>query len=159
MKSNSSGVYPRFPYNKLAGTIPGLGSCSSSGASELEGSLGKLGLPSLADWTAFLSVSHSKAEEDLAQLALSDPEQRELYEAARQVQSTFRKYKVGLWMSPKPLCVLRNIVPLCSSLWSTVLSPLFWCWLLVLAFCHVEVVSFFLVLQTWRFTKASLLTP
>ncbi|XP_031424088.1 calmodulin-binding transcription activator 1 isoform X7 [Clupea harengus] len=83
----------RFPYNKLAGTIPGLGSCSSSGASDLEGSLGKLGLPSLADWTAFLSVSHSKAEEDLAQLALSDPEQRELYEAARQVQSTFRKYK------------------------------------------------------------------
>ncbi|KAL2090847.1 hypothetical protein ACEWY4_013110 [Coilia grayii] len=83
----------RFPYNKLASTIPGLGSCSSGGPTELEGSLGKLGLPSLADWTAFLSVSHSKAEQDLAQLALSDPEQRELYEAARQVQSTFRKYK------------------------------------------------------------------
>ncbi|XP_041946315.1 calmodulin-binding transcription activator 1 isoform X2 [Alosa sapidissima] len=83
----------RFPYNKLGGTIPGLGSGSSSGTPELEGSLGKLGLPSLADWTAFLSVSHTKAEQDLAQLALSDPEQRELYEAARQVQSTFRKYK------------------------------------------------------------------
>ncbi|XP_063072692.1 calmodulin-binding transcription activator 1-like [Engraulis encrasicolus] len=83
----------RFPYNKLASTIPGLGSCSSTGPAELEGSLGKLGLPSLADWTAFLSVSHSKAEQDMAQLALSDPEQRELYEAARQVQSTFRKYK------------------------------------------------------------------
>lgn len=88
--------------------MPALGSCSSGGATELEGSLGKLGLPSLADWTAFLSVSHSKTEQDLAQLALSDPEQRELYEAARQVQSTFRKYKVGLWIASKPLCVLRH---------------------------------------------------
>lgn len=33
-------------------------------------------------------------ERDLAQLTLSDPEQRELYEAARLVQTAFRKYKV-----------------------------------------------------------------
>lgn len=33
-------------------------------------------------------------ERDLAQLTLSDPEQRELYEAARLVQTAFCKYKV-----------------------------------------------------------------
>ena len=37
-------------------------------------------------------------ERDLAQLTLSDPEQRELYEAARLVQTAFRKYKVQAWM-------------------------------------------------------------
>ncbi|XP_062842383.1 calmodulin-binding transcription activator 1-like isoform X1 [Trichomycterus rosablanca] len=60
---------------------------------ESDGHLGKLGLPSPADWSAFLNVSHSKKERDMTQLALSEHEQRELYEAARQVQSTFRKYK------------------------------------------------------------------
>ncbi|XP_028825114.1 calmodulin-binding transcription activator 1-like isoform X4 [Denticeps clupeoides] len=68
------------------------GSCAGDGAPHL-GSLGKLGLPSLSDWTAFLNASHGKTEPDLAQLALTDPEQKELYEAARQVQNTVRKYK------------------------------------------------------------------
>uniref|UniRef100_A0A671LV28 Calmodulin-binding transcription activator 1 n=1 Tax=Sinocyclocheilus anshuiensis TaxID=1608454 RepID=A0A671LV28_9TELE len=50
-------------------------------------------LYSPAEWTALLNASHNKEERDLTQLALSDPEQRELYEAAHQVQNTFRKYK------------------------------------------------------------------
>ncbi|KAJ8258735.1 hypothetical protein COCON_G00177470 [Conger conger] len=53
----------------------------------------KPGLPSPADWSDFLNASNSKVERDLAQLTLSDPEQRELYEAARLVQTAFRKYK------------------------------------------------------------------
>uniref|UniRef100_A0A672P5F4 Calmodulin-binding transcription activator 1 n=1 Tax=Sinocyclocheilus grahami TaxID=75366 RepID=A0A672P5F4_SINGR len=63
------------------------------GDPELDGPLGKLGLQTPAEWTALLNASHNKEERDLTQLALSDPEQRELYEAARQVQNTFRKYK------------------------------------------------------------------
>lgn len=51
-------------------------------------------LPSPADWSEFINASNSKVERDLAQLTLSDPEQRELYEAARLVQTAFRKYKV-----------------------------------------------------------------
>uniref|UniRef100_W5M473 Calmodulin binding transcription activator 1a n=1 Tax=Lepisosteus oculatus TaxID=7918 RepID=W5M473_LEPOC len=58
-----------------------------------EGPFEKPSLPSPADWTDFLSASNSKVERDLAQLTLSDPEQRELYEAARLVQTAFRKYK------------------------------------------------------------------
>ncbi|XP_051913884.1 calmodulin-binding transcription activator 1 isoform X3 [Hippocampus zosterae] len=50
-------------------------------------------LPSQADWSDFINASNSKVERDLAQLTLSDPEQRELYEAARLVQTAFRKYK------------------------------------------------------------------
>ncbi|XP_049608443.1 calmodulin-binding transcription activator 1 isoform X4 [Syngnathus scovelli] len=50
-------------------------------------------LPSPADWSRFVSTSNSKVERDLAQLTLSDPEQRELYQAARLVQTAFRKYK------------------------------------------------------------------
>lgn len=68
----------------------------------------KPSLPSAADWSEFLSASTSeKVENELAQLTLSDHEQRELYEAARLVQTAFRKYKVqeehpgpfpcGLW--------------------------------------------------------------
>ncbi|KAG9352749.1 hypothetical protein JZ751_017325 [Albula glossodonta] len=53
----------------------------------------KPGLPSPADWSDFLNASNSKVERELAQLTLSDPEQRELYEAARLVQTAFRKYK------------------------------------------------------------------
>uniref|UniRef100_A0A673J0U3 Calmodulin-binding transcription activator 1 n=1 Tax=Sinocyclocheilus rhinocerous TaxID=307959 RepID=A0A673J0U3_9TELE len=63
------------------------------GDPELDGPLGKLGLQTPTEWTALLNASHNKEERDLTQLALSDPEQRELYEAARQVQNTFRKYK------------------------------------------------------------------
>ncbi|XP_051948011.1 calmodulin-binding transcription activator 1-like isoform X2 [Xyrauchen texanus] len=50
-------------------------------------------LPAPAEWSEFLRASNSKVERELAQLTLSDPEQRELYEAARLVQTAFRKYK------------------------------------------------------------------
>ncbi|XP_069333402.1 calmodulin-binding transcription activator 1 isoform X4 [Eulemur rufifrons] len=54
----------------------------------------KPNLPSAADWSEFLSASSSeKVENEFAQLTLSDHEQRELYEAARLVQTAFRKYK------------------------------------------------------------------
>ncbi|XP_035810268.1 calmodulin-binding transcription activator 1 isoform X4 [Amphiprion ocellaris] len=66
----------------------------SPGASPLrEGPLERSTLPSPADWSEFINASNSKVERDLAQLTLSDPEQRELYEAARLVQTAFRKYK------------------------------------------------------------------
>ncbi|XP_062396149.1 calmodulin-binding transcription activator 1 [Sardina pilchardus] len=69
---------------------PGL---SPGGSPLREGPLDKPGLPSPAEWSEFLSASNSKVERDLAQLTLSDPEQRELYEAARLVQTAFRKCK------------------------------------------------------------------
>uniref|UniRef100_A0A4W4HHW9 Calmodulin binding transcription activator 1a n=1 Tax=Electrophorus electricus TaxID=8005 RepID=A0A4W4HHW9_ELEEL len=53
----------------------------------------KAALPPPADWSEFLSASNSKVERELSQLTLSDSEQRELYEAARLVQTAFRKYK------------------------------------------------------------------
>ncbi|XP_055366003.1 calmodulin-binding transcription activator 1 isoform X8 [Betta splendens] len=66
----------------------------SPGGSPLrEGPLERSSLPSPADWSEFINASNSKVERDLAQLTLSDPEQRELYEAARLVQTAFRKYK------------------------------------------------------------------
>lgn len=65
-------------------------SLSPGGSPLREGST----LPSPADWSEFINASNSKVERDLAQLTLSDPEQRELYEAARLVQTAFRKYKV-----------------------------------------------------------------
>ncbi|KAL4658567.1 calmodulin-binding transcription activator 1-like isoform X1 [Arapaima gigas] len=68
-------------------------SLSPAGSPAHEGPLEKPSLPSPADWSDFLSASNSKVERDLAQLTLSDPEQRELYEAARLVQTAFRKYK------------------------------------------------------------------
>ncbi|XP_059385831.1 calmodulin-binding transcription activator 1-like isoform X8 [Carassius carassius] len=83
----------RFLFNKPLTSSPGLGPVHGGGQPELDGPLGKLGLQSPAEWTALLNASHNKEERDLTQLALSDPEQRELYEAARQVQNTFRKYK------------------------------------------------------------------
>ncbi|XP_051967308.1 calmodulin-binding transcription activator 1-like [Xyrauchen texanus] len=83
----------RFLFKKPLTSSPGLGAIHSGVQPELNGPLGKLGLQSPAEWTALLNVSHSKEERDLTKLVLSDPEQRELYEAARQVQNTFRKYK------------------------------------------------------------------
>ncbi|KAM4016472.1 calmodulin-binding transcription activator 1 isoform 6-T6 [Anomaloglossus baeobatrachus] len=54
----------------------------------------KPSLPSAADWSEFLSAStNEKVENEFAQLTLSDHEQRELYEAAKLVQTVFRKYK------------------------------------------------------------------
>ncbi|XP_073731503.1 calmodulin-binding transcription activator 1 isoform X2 [Misgurnus anguillicaudatus] len=58
-----------------------------------EGPFEKPTLPAPAEWSEFLRASNSKVERELAQLTLSDPEQRELYEAARLVQTAFRKYK------------------------------------------------------------------
>ncbi|XP_069096313.1 calmodulin-binding transcription activator 1 isoform X4 [Pleurodeles waltl] len=59
-----------------------------------EMSFEKTSLPSAADWSEFLSASTSeRVENEFAQLTLSDHEQRELYEAAKLVQTVFRKYK------------------------------------------------------------------
>lgn len=110
--------FSRFLYSKPQACSVGLDSGHAGSHPESEGPFGKLGLPSPADWSAFLNVSHSKKERDLTQLALSDHEQRELYEAARQVQSTFRKYKVGRIRSQGHLCITAHVS------WC---SPFFWC--------------------------------
>ncbi|CAB1329873.1 unnamed protein product, partial [Coregonus sp. 'balchen'] len=68
-------------------------SLSPGGSPLREGPMERPTLPSPADWSEFIQASNSKVERDLAQLTLSDPEQRELYEAARLVQTAFRKYK------------------------------------------------------------------
>lgn len=69
-------------------------SLSPTGSPVSEVAFEKPSLPSAADWSEFLSASASeKVESELAQLTLSDHEQRELYEAARLVQTAFRKYK------------------------------------------------------------------
>ncbi|XP_034359296.2 calmodulin-binding transcription activator 1 isoform X11 [Arvicanthis niloticus] len=69
-------------------------SLSPAGSPVSEVAFEKPTLPSAADWSEFLSASTSeKVENELAQLTLSDHEQRELYEAARLVQTAFRKYK------------------------------------------------------------------
>ncbi|XP_030206731.1 calmodulin-binding transcription activator 1 isoform X2 [Gadus morhua] len=85
-------IHLRSLYNEPLGpsSNPGL---SPGGSPPREGSLERPGLPSPADWSEFINASNSKVERDLAQLTLSDPEQRELYEAARLVQTAFRKYK------------------------------------------------------------------
>ncbi|XP_029139317.1 calmodulin-binding transcription activator 1 isoform X1 [Protobothrops mucrosquamatus] len=65
---------------------------SSSPVSEM--AFEKPNLPSATDWSEFLSASAGdKVENEFAQLTLSDHEQRELYEAAKLVQTVFRKYK------------------------------------------------------------------
>ncbi|XP_027626448.1 calmodulin-binding transcription activator 1 isoform X1 [Tupaia chinensis] len=69
-------------------------SLSPVGSPASEIAFEKPNLPSAADWSEFLSASTSeKVENEFAQLTLSDHEQRELYEAARLVQTAFRKYK------------------------------------------------------------------
>lgn len=84
-------------------------SLSPEGSPVSEVAFEKPSLPSAADWSEFLSASTSeKVENELAQLTLSDHEQRELYEAARLVQTAFRKYKV------KEGCPHPNSSSLCS---------------------------------------------
>ncbi|XP_029434033.1 calmodulin-binding transcription activator 1 isoform X2 [Rhinatrema bivittatum] len=69
-------------------------SLSPVGSPVSEMAFQKPSLPSAADWSEFLSASTSeKVESEFAQLTLSDHEQRELYEAAKLVQTAFRKYK------------------------------------------------------------------
>ncbi|XP_061703437.1 calmodulin-binding transcription activator 1 isoform X2 [Syngnathoides biaculeatus] len=85
-------LHLRSLYNEVLtpSSKPGL----SPGGSPLgEGPLERPTLPTPADWSDFINASNSKVERDLAQLTLSDPEQRELYEAARLVRTAFRKYK------------------------------------------------------------------
>ncbi|ERE69326.1 calmodulin-binding transcription activator 2 isoform 1 [Cricetulus griseus] len=67
---------------------------SSAPTSELPFERGRLAIPPTPSWAEFLSASTSgKMESDFALLTLSDHEQRELYEAARVIQTAFRKYK------------------------------------------------------------------
>ncbi|KAK1801837.1 hypothetical protein P4O66_022478 [Electrophorus voltai] len=68
-------------------------SLSPGGSPMSDSPFEKAALPPPADWSEFLSASNSKVERELSQLTLSDSEQRELYEAARLVQTAFRKYK------------------------------------------------------------------
>ncbi|XP_015283401.1 PREDICTED: calmodulin-binding transcription activator 2 [Gekko japonicus] len=50
--------------------------------------------PTAASWAEFLNASaNGKMESEFALLTLSDHEQRELYEAAKIIQTAFRKYK------------------------------------------------------------------
>ncbi|KAJ3585487.1 hypothetical protein NHX12_014206, partial [Muraenolepis orangiensis] len=56
--------------------------------------LQRLRPPSSAAWAEFLNAStNGRMERDFALLTLSDSEQRELYEAARIIQTAFRRYK------------------------------------------------------------------
>lgn len=89
---------PLLPSRGLAPSPPGR-SCLSS----LQSPLADLSFerlpppPTAASWAEFLNASgNGKMESDFALLTLSDHEQRELYEAARIIQTAFRKYKVSL---------------------------------------------------------------
>ncbi|KPP61023.1 hypothetical protein Z043_120925 [Scleropages formosus] len=90
MEHLSSIIHLRSLYSEplTPSSNPSLSPCSSPLG---EGPFDSPHLHSPADWAQFLGSSNNKVEQELAQLALSDPEQRELYEAARLVQTAFRK--------------------------------------------------------------------
>ncbi|KAL7978585.1 hypothetical protein Chor_005567, partial [Crotalus horridus] len=103
---------------------------SSSPVSEM--AFEKPSLPSATDWSEFLSASASdKVENEFAQLTLSDHEQRELYEAAKLVQTgrplreqqevaaaviqrCYRKYKQLTWIVLKKQPAHQETGPSCS---------------------------------------------
>ncbi|MGH0184601.1 UNVERIFIED_CONTAM: hypothetical protein FKN15_015400 [Acipenser sinensis] len=67
----------------------------------------KVDVPTTADWSEFLSASAGvKMESEFALLTLSDHEQRELYEAARIIQTAFRKYKYALYKKMTQAAIL-----------------------------------------------------
>ncbi|XP_043933027.1 calmodulin-binding transcription activator 2 isoform X2 [Protopterus annectens] len=76
-------------------TPPTSNTCLSPTNSPLSDiSFEKFDPPTTADWSEFLTASaNGKMESEFALLTLSDHEQRELYEAARIIQTAFRKYK------------------------------------------------------------------
>lgn len=93
-------------------------------------------MPSPAEWSEFLSASNSKVERDLAQLTLSDPEQRELYEAARLVQTAFHKCKVQARSQVQPT------VRVCASeKWCLHVGLLELCCCVVVQMCMCRVVA------------------
>ncbi|XP_058266162.1 calmodulin-binding transcription activator 1 isoform X6 [Hemibagrus wyckioides] len=83
-------IHLRSLYSEPLTPNPGL---SPDGSPQSDSPFERGALPSPANWTEFLNASNSKMERELSQLTLTDLEQRELYEAARLVQSAFRKYK------------------------------------------------------------------
>lgn len=83
----------------------------------LHSPLGELSLerlpppPTAASWAEFLNASaNGKMESDFALLTLSDHEQRELYEAAKIIQTAFRKYKVPGSPGGGERCLCRGYV-------------------------------------------------
>ncbi|XP_063157834.1 calmodulin-binding transcription activator 2 [Candoia aspera] len=87
---------PSLPQRRALAASPPGHSCLSP----LHSPLGDLSFerlpppPTTASWAEFLNASgNGKMENDFALLTLSDHEQRELYEAAKIIQTAFRKYK------------------------------------------------------------------
>nr|XP_028557897.1 LOW QUALITY PROTEIN: calmodulin-binding transcription activator 2 [Podarcis muralis] len=87
---------PNFSQRRSLASSPSGHSCLSP----LPSPLGELSFdrlpppPTAASWAEFLNASaNGKMESDFALLTLSDHEQRELYEAAKIIQTAFRKYK------------------------------------------------------------------
>uniref|UniRef100_A0A8C6SM76 Calmodulin binding transcription activator 2 n=1 Tax=Neogobius melanostomus TaxID=47308 RepID=A0A8C6SM76_9GOBI len=85
------------PSGHLVGHVPGDGGPAPSPVPALPAQRSGPASPSPASsaaWAEFLNASaNGKIERDFALLTLTDGEQRELYEAARIIQTAFRRYK------------------------------------------------------------------